>query len=216
MAKTKLTGVLNNRLYQLLFLVVIASLCLYTMVYFSIIRPKLALLKNQNNTTQQAEANSTQPNTKAPASPTPENKPTNTNQSSGTVTQNSNTPSNSSSVKNGCGTPYETGYSTKWQYDPNRLTTSPEIITGGVNGKSVYCWENGSLVNKVLSSPVDKVVIRGTATATVPATPPPTQPYYSYSEAYSLSVSFCNSIGATSNTSAHQPCVSAKLKTFGY
>ena len=93
---------LNNRLYQLLFLVVIASLCLYTMVYFSIIRPKLALLKNQNNTTQQAETNSNQPNTKAPASPAPANNPTNTNQSGGTPTTgtNRNQPNSSSTTAN--------------------------------------------------------------------------------------------------------------------
>ena len=50
MAKSKLAGVLDNRIYQLLFLAAVAGICLYTLVFFAIIRPKLALLMNKNNT----------------------------------------------------------------------------------------------------------------------------------------------------------------------
>lgn len=67
MANAKLIGVLNNRLYQLLLLVATASLCLYTMVYFSVIRPRLTQLRNEKNTTQQTKNTGTQPKIADPA-----------------------------------------------------------------------------------------------------------------------------------------------------
>lgn len=80
--------------------------------------------------------------------------------------------------QDGCGTPFETSFQTIRKYDSTRLWNSPEIITGGINGKSAWCKVNGSLVIKVIVAPIDKVIIDGTAVSSSTSTtsPPPITP----------------------------------------
>ena len=65
---TVLTRLISNRLYQFIFLLTIVAICLYAIAYFSIIRPRLTQLRNEKNTTQQAENTDTQSKKADPAS----------------------------------------------------------------------------------------------------------------------------------------------------
>lgn len=217
MAKSKLAGVLDNRIYQLLFLAAVAGICLYTLVFFAIIRPKLALLMNKNNTTQQEETNSTQFQTAAPASPTPATSPSN-NQTNSPITNKSNTQATGSSNSTdkyipGVCTTTVIPAGTEYIDDPNRYigdTYTPNNYKKDGSKQTCTGDNRGLKPTENIIEPFNIIVYRGTKPL------PPPQPSISYGEAYSLSVNYCNSIGATSNTSAHQVCISAKLKTYGY
>lgn len=65
---TALTRLISNRLYQFIFLLTIVAICIYAIAYFSIIRPRLTQLRNEKNTTQQAENTDTQSKKADPAS----------------------------------------------------------------------------------------------------------------------------------------------------
>jgi hypothetical protein len=84
MNKRKLTGILNNRLYQFMFIFSLLVIGANTILYFNIIRPALERQEKNVNTIQQSEANKTQAQPIAPATPTPS---PSTNQSNSTTTQ---------------------------------------------------------------------------------------------------------------------------------
>ena len=123
----------------------------------------LAAEKAKNIPTTPATASSSNP-----ASPS-----ANIDSTSGAATSNTGNGSsfNLGQTQDGCGTPYETTYSTVRKYDSTKLWNSPDVVTGGSNGKSALCKVNGAMVYKVIVAPIDKVIISGSATSIPTSTP---------------------------------------------
>ena len=76
MSRARFHAITTNKLYQLLFILFIAVLGAYIIVFFSVIKPILVRKSNTGYTTQQLETNNGQAKTIDPASPTPATSPT--------------------------------------------------------------------------------------------------------------------------------------------
>lgn len=75
MSRARFHAITTNKLYQLLFILFIAVLGAYIIVFFSVIKPILERKSNTGYTTQQLETNNGQAKTIDPASPTPATSP---------------------------------------------------------------------------------------------------------------------------------------------
>lgn len=211
--KSKLHSLTKNRLYQALFVFVIAVVGVYAILYVNVFRPGIERQINKNNTAQQAETKKVTPTTNQ-SSPTENSKPqpTQNNSSQQSTSQNS-----SGQFVAGVCTKTVIPQSTVYE-DVSYLYVGETKTYPGIDGWRQTCTasSDGFKPADVVSPGLPTKIYRGTKPR--PETTPTPANTYSYSQALSTAQGQCSPIaqGSGTGSSSYQLCIQTVLKQYGY